>query len=169
MPDLSPTIIDPVLTERLGQIVVRFSSIEYWITLLLATLLQADHGGMMLVTTNVSVAQQTKWIRGILALRSQEWEESERVLALLARAEEIRTERNELAHGIWENGPEPQTALVQTVGLDRPEIIRSRLVTLHDLDQLVIEINHWIEDYVTLGRELGFPRRAGMTESIFAD
>jgi hypothetical protein len=99
MPDLSPTMIEPALAERLGQIVIRFCSLEYWISLLLAILLQADHGGTMLITTNVSVSQQTKWIRGILTLRAQEWEQSERVIELLGRAEEIRTERNQLAHG----------------------------------------------------------------------
>jgi hypothetical protein len=90
MPDLSPTLIAPELAERLGQIVIRFASLEYWITLLLATLLQADHGGTMLVTTNVSLAQQTKWIRGILALRTQEQEQSQRVISLLMRVEEIQ-------------------------------------------------------------------------------
>jgi hypothetical protein len=169
MPDLSPTQIDPALNDRLGQIVMRFSSLEYWVTALLATLLQADHGGMMLITTNISVAQQTKWVRGILALRHEEREPSSEVLALLDRADELRSERNELAHGIWGEGPEPQTALIQTVGLDRPEIIRTRLVTVHDLNQLVIEINHWIEDYVALGRKLGFPRRGGESKSIFDD
>jgi hypothetical protein len=167
MPDLKPTIVDPALTERLGQIVIRFSSLEYWITLLLATFLQADHGGMMLVTTNVAVSQQTKWIRGILTLHHREAEQSKEVIALLDRADEIRGERNELAHGVWEDGPEPRTALVQTVGLDRPEIIRTRLVTFDDLNQLTIEIDHWIEDYVALGRKLGFPRRRGETRSIF--
>ena len=43
-PDLSPTVIDGELAERRGQILIRFLSLEYWITLLLATLLQADHG-----------------------------------------------------------------------------------------------------------------------------
>jgi hypothetical protein len=60
MPDLSPTRIDSALNDRLGQIVMRFSSPEYCVTALLAKLLQADHGGMMLITTNISVAQQNQ-------------------------------------------------------------------------------------------------------------
>ena len=55
------------------------------------------------------------------------------------------------------------------MSLDRPEVIRNRLVTVHDLDQLMIEIDDWIADYAKLGRELGFPRVRGGGKSIFAD
>lgn len=169
MPDLAPTVIDTELTERLGQIVVRWSSLEYWISLLLATMLKADHGGMMVVTNNVAISVQTKWIRTLMSGHAHEAQHSQRVSRLLDRADELRSERNEFVHGIWQSGPEPRTALVETVNLERAEIIRSRLVTVQDLNELVVEIDHWIEDYVTLGRELGFPRRPGQTRSIFLD
>lgn len=47
---------------------------------------------------------------------------------------------------------EPQ---VETVNLNRAEIIRASLVTTHDLDHHLNEVNEWIEDYVALGRESG--------------
>jgi hypothetical protein len=133
-------------------------------------LVKADPGAMMIVTGNLAISAQSKWIRGLLSGREREAEHSAHVIALLDRADELRSERNEFAHGIWDtNGCEPKTALIQTVNLERTEVIRTRLVTVADLNELVIEINEWIADYIKLGRELGFPRRPGETKSMFAD
>ena len=67
-----------------------------------------------------------------------------------------------LAHGLWhQSDPAAKTALVHTVNLDRPEIMRDRLVTVPDLDDLLVHIDDWIADYVTLGREVGFPASNG--------
>lgn len=170
MPDLAPLVLDSALTDRLGQVVVRWSSVEYWISLLLATFLKADHGAAMIVTNNIPIATQSRWLRALMARHEHEAAHNARVVALLNRADDLRAERNEFVHGIWDTtGCDPGTALIQTVSLERDEIIRTRLVTVHDLDQLVIEINEWIADYVKLGRELGFPRRPGETKSIFVD
>lgn len=93
-----------------------------------------------------------------------------RVTALLIRADDLRQERNELVHGVWEPTEcETGTSLIETVNLERTEIIRSRFVTTHDLDDLLGEIDAWIVDYVTLGKELGFPRDSGESKSMFAD
>jgi hypothetical protein len=170
MPDLAPQTVDPELTEAVGRVVIRWSSLEYWISLLLATLLKADHGGMMIVTNNIPVSTQSRWLRALMARHEHEAEHNARVVDLLNRADDLRAERNEVVHGIWDTTScEPHTALIQTVNLERAEVIRERLITLHDLNQLVIEIDQWIADYIELGRELGFPRRPGETKSIFAD
>jgi hypothetical protein len=171
MPELPPAEpLDSDLAAALGQIVYRWSALEYWISLLLTTLLKADHGAMMIVTGNISISVQSKWIRGLLSGREREGEQAARVIGLLDRADDLRSERNEFVHGIWDTtGCEPKTAEVQTVNLERTEVIRSRLVTVHDLDELVRDINEWIADYVKLGRELGFPRRPGETKSILSD
>jgi hypothetical protein len=43
MPDLAPAdSLDFEIASRLGQIVVRWASLEYWISLLLSTLLKAE-------------------------------------------------------------------------------------------------------------------------------
>jgi hypothetical protein len=171
MPDFGIPDIDPELAEPLGQIVVRWSSVENLISMLLGTLVFADLGGMQVVTTNVAVSAQTKWIRALLSVnRPDSDSHKEQVEALMARADDLRIERNEFIHGYWDTtGCEPKTALIQTVNLDRNEIIRERLVTKNDLFDLVADINEWIGDYVSLGRQLGFPRHKDGTKSIFVD
>jgi hypothetical protein len=171
MPDLGPAEpLDSDLAAGLGQIVFRWSALEYLISLLLTTLVKADHGAMMIITANTAIASQSKWIRGLLSGREREAEHSARVIELLERADDLRNERNEFIHGVWDTTDcEPKTASVQTVNLERAEIIKSRLVTVQDLNHLVADINEWIADYIKLGRELGFPRKPGETKSIFAD
>ena len=144
---------------------------EHWVSLLLSTLVKADHAGMSIVTNNLAIATQTKMIRAILSVYAhKEQKVTDAVAELLQRVDDLRTERNELVHGIWDTtNCEPKTALIQTVNLDRAEIIRTRLITVPDLDDLMIEIDKWIADYIKLGRQLGFPRRSGQTKSIFSD
>jgi len=170
MPDFGIPDVDPELSEALGQVVIHWASVEYLISMLLATFLNADQGGIQVLTNSVSVSTQTKWIQSLMAAHNNEALHNERVSALLVRADNLREERNEFVHGNWDaTGCESGTALVTTVGLNRTEIIRDRLVTKQDLSDLVFDIDNWIGDYVSLGRELGFPRRRGSAESIFAD
>jgi hypothetical protein len=171
MPEFGIPDIDPELAEPLGQIVVRWSSAEYLISMLLGTLVFADLGGIQVVTNNVAISAQTKWIRALLSVNRPDSDaHKEQVEALMARADELRVERNEFIHGHWDTtNCAPKTALIQTVNLDRNEVIRERLVTKQDLTDLVADINDWIDDYVSLGRQLGFPRHKGGTKSIFAD
>jgi hypothetical protein len=170
MPDFGIPDIAPELAEPLGQIIVRWSGIEYLISMLLGTFVNADLAGIQIITTNIAISTQTKWVRALLSVKPQQGDFNDRVEALLARADELRTERNEFAHGHWDTtGCEPKTALVQTFNMDRKEIFRERLVTPQDLTDLVADINDWIADYVALGRELGFPRRKDGDKSIFMD
>lgn len=170
MPNLGLAEVDPELSSQLGQIIIRWSALEYFISMLLATFLNADQGGMMVITNSVPVSVQSKWLRALMASHEHEADQNRRVTELLSRADELRAERNEIVHGIWDTtNCQPKTALVETVNLDRAEIIKSRLVTLQDLNELLADISRWIDDYVTLGRELGFPRHRGGTTSIFAD
>ncbi len=170
MPDLTPTQVDPELTSRLGQVVIRWASVDGWISALLATLVKGDHGAMMLITNNLATATQTRWIRGLMKLHPQEAERNKRVLKLLERADKLRGQRNELIHGLWDTTDcAPKTAMVQTINLERSEPVRSRLVTVEELNGLVVQIDQWIADYIKLGHELGFPRRPGDSNSIFAD
>jgi hypothetical protein len=170
MPDFAIPDVDPELALPLGQIIIHRSTLEYLISILLGTFLSADLGGMTIVTNNVAVSVQSKWLRALMARHPHEAEHNKRVLDLLNRADQLRSERNDYIHGIWTTaGCEPKTALVETVNLERTEIIRSRHVTAQDLDGLVVHIDDWINDYVALGRELGFPRHRDGTKSIFAD
>jgi hypothetical protein len=151
-----------------GRIVARWTVVEKFISLLLGTILFADQAALSVVANSIAVSTQSKWIRVLLNSIGHEGEQNEPVLALLTRADDLRQERNELVHGMWDSsGCEPGTCLVETVNLDRPEVIRTRLVTTHDLDDLFDDINGWISDYVALGRKLGFPRQRGETKSMF--
>jgi hypothetical protein len=125
---------------------------------------------MFVVANSIATSTQSKWLRALMASHEYEALHNSRVINLLDRLDELRSERNELIHGQWDTtNTEPKTALVQTVNLDRAEIIKSRLVTLKDLRDLLSDINAWIDDYIVLGRELGFPRHRGQTTSIFTD
>jgi hypothetical protein len=170
MSDLTPTVVDSELTARLGQIVIRWASAEAWICALLATLVKADHGAMMLITNNIPTATQTRWIRGLMARHPDEAPSNKRVVKLLQRADEIRGRRNELMHGLWDTtNCEPKTAKVQTVNLERSAPVIIRLITIEELDQLVVQIDNWIAEYIKLGRELGFPKRPGDAKSMLLD
>jgi hypothetical protein len=120
MPDLTPTQVDPELTSRLGQIVIRWASVGAWISALLATLLKGHHGAMMLITSNLAAAAQTRWIRGLMKLHPQEAEKNKLILKLLERAEKLRGQRNELINGLRDTTDcAPKTAMVQTTNLER--------------------------------------------------
>ncbi len=170
MPDFVRLPVDPELCVRIGQIVTKWTDVETLISWAVGTFMLADLAAMSVVSNSVSVSSQMKWIRALLSPHEHERDENERVYDLLTRAEELRQERNELVHGTWNSERcDPGTCLVMTTNLDRSEMIRERLVTTHDLDDLCSEIDRWIDDYVILGRELGFPRNRGSGKSIFAD
>jgi hypothetical protein len=162
--------IDPELTRRLGQIVIRWSALEAWISALVAATVGADPGPMQTITGTSGIKTQMDWIRNIISVHIDKEPELQEIVDLLARADELRADRNAIVHGIWDStGCELGTAQVQTVRIERREIIRSELVTISDLDQLLIEINEWIAGYTELGRKFGFPRLSGSSKSIFTD
>lgn len=170
MADFVHSLVDSDLCLRLGQIVIRWATVEKLISWLLGTCLLADLAAVSVVANSVGVSTQTRWIRALIASHEHEEEQNKRVVELLTRADDLRQERNELVHGVWDStGCDPQTCLVETANLDRAEIIRSRLVTMHDLDDLLNDIDTWISDYVALGSELGFPRHRGSKKSVFVD
>ena len=47
----------------------------------------------------------------------------------LTEINELRAERNALIHGVWATTTEPGTALVQTVRLQRRQVVQGELVT----------------------------------------
>jgi hypothetical protein len=167
---LEENAIDPALLIRLGQVVVLWSSLESWIALLLGTLMGADLGASSFITSSTSVALHTKCIRALLGVHAHKEPATEEVSRLLDRADELRSERNELVHGLWNaKDCDPKTAIVNTVSLDRAEIIKDRLVTIGDLDELIEHIEAWIKDYAILGAKIGFPRNKNATQSLFVE
>ncbi len=138
MPELFVAPADDAICLRIGKVVTQWMALEKSISLLLGTLLMAEQGAMFVVTTRTQLSTQIKWMRALLNSHDHEAEQSKPVLELLSQAEELRQERNEFIHGTWDtSGCEAGTCIVSTTNLDRNEIIRSRLVTSHDLDVFV--------------------------------
>jgi len=159
--------IDPELTKRLGQIAIKWTVIEEWLGHMLGTLIDADLGGANVLTSEMGAAAVIKAIKNCIAINEPKQPELSAVRELIEDADELRGERNIYIHGVWELGPQPDTALVQTTGWQRPEIIRSRLVTTTDLDHLLADFDHFMRRFVELGIAFGFPRKREETRSIF--
>jgi hypothetical protein len=170
MPDISPTVIEPVLAQQLGQIVTRWSSLEDLLSHLIATLVNGDPAPVSILTGTAGCATQIQWIQTLISIHEHKDPELSKIGALVKRAEEMRTDRNALIHGLWNPvGCESGTCLVATFNWKHSEIIKEWLITTTELEELLDDINVWIGDYIELGKKMGFPRRRGKTKSIFLD
>lgn len=170
MPDLSPVVIEPDLSARLGLIVIRWSGIEGWLAHLLAALVGADPGALSAVTNTAGSASLIQWCLTLITVHEHKQTELTELAALLRRANDLRMDRNALVHGLWDpDGCEAGTCVVNTYNWKRSEIIRGELVTAAELDDLLDDLNEWVSDYIRLGKQLGFPRKRGESKSIFLD
>ena len=101
MPEVAlPPDLPDDLAAPLGRIIVKWSSLEHWVSMLLGTVLGADLAATHVISTNVAISSQSKWIRAIMSCKIHEHDNSLRVSDLLTRADDLRSERNELIHGI---------------------------------------------------------------------
>lgn len=163
-----PTV-DPELTSRLGQIAINWSIIEEWLGHLLANLIDADPGGLHVLTNNMGASNVIKSIQTVISIFEPKEPNLALVRELIAEADKLREERNILVHGLWDaTDTDAGSAFVDTAGWNRAEIIHSRLVTTRDLDEFLVDLQDWVNDFVTLGKRFGFPRSQGETKSIFA-
>lgn len=147
---MSSSGISPALLERLGTIVIQWGHVEGCIGEIASRLLMADKGSFYVVTESVSTASLTEWCRTITKLRFEDGETKENILSVLDRVDAVRGERNVLTHGLWEVGPVVETAKVQSVRLDRTEMIKTILVTKADLDEVVDETSSLFDALVAL-------------------
>jgi hypothetical protein len=154
--------IDPELTKRLGQITINWAVIEEWLGHMLGTLIDADLGGANVLTSEMGAAAVIKALKNCIAINEPKQPELKVVRELIEEADELRAERNVYIHGVWELGKEPRTALVQTTGWQRPEIIRSRLVTITDLDHLLAEF----DDFMRRGFNFPAHRNLRVSEGV---
>lgn len=147
--------VSPDLAARLGTLVIRWSVVEHWISELFSFLTKGDPGLMLIVTVNISQSTLTTWIRTLNDIYKSPGDLQQRIRDILAEVDELRGERNTLVHGIWHTGTEPNSVIVQTVKLERAEIVRDLVVTAADLNDLierVIEVNSRLADIL---REIG--------------
>lgn len=170
MPTTSFSQIEPELTSRLGQLAINWAVIEDWLRHLLAAQIGADAGALSVVTKDMGAANIIQILLTAISIHEPDNPELKDIRELVQYADELRSERNELVHGIWDpTNCQPGTSLVQNSNWKKAEIIRERLVTTAELDQLLIDCQTWLDRYVELGRLFGFPRTAGSTKSIFDD
>lgn len=164
------SVIEADLTSRLGQIAINTAVIEEWLGHMLATLIDADTGGLHVLTNDMSVGTVIQAIKTVISIFEPVRPELEELRELVEKADDIRIERNEFVHGLWDQtNCTPGSALVQLTNWKKAEITRERLVTTAELDELLVDCQDWIEEFVVLGRKFGFPRRRGETKSIFMD
>ena len=150
--------LHPELLTGLGRIVVSWAHVETYQAHLLATLLEAEPARMMVVTQNVSGSTISDWLR--TALQIPQIQDDKRLAGAPALIEEInatRAERNALIHGLWVEGSEPLTAMVQTIRWDRATVIKDELHTVADLDELAHRIGNLIRELHALLERLKFP------------
>lgn len=153
--DMKTQMLDEGLLAGLGLIVVQCSVLDGFLQEYVSYLLRANRTSMYIVTQSVSISTQSTWARVLTQDYLREPHKTE-ALEILAASDEVRAERNTLVHGLWERGAEPATALVQTVRLDRAEIIRNELVTHSDLNELSRHIMETTERFAALAEKLGF-------------
>jgi hypothetical protein len=140
---------------RIGLIVTRCAWIDEILGHILTHLIGADRAPMYIITQNVSASTVSDWLRTLGPLHLKDPPQEEGLRNLLAAADDIRRERNILAHGLWREGPEPNTAIVQTIRLDRAEIIREELCTVADLDDLIERCTEALTEALAFRSKLG--------------
>lgn len=150
----TPFNLPPEITQSLGDVVIAWARVEALLAEFLSYLLKADPGAMYVVTKDIAAGMQLKWIRALAAERFPTEDAQEDLKNLFDRIEIVRNERNALIHGVWNTGPEPGTACVQTLKLSQSTSLREELVTPPDLDELFREIQSVSDEFFVLCRTL---------------
>lgn len=151
--------IEPEILQRLGALIVASALIETSLSNLFTRLSEGEFGLMHIVTANVSQSTLSGWIRTLLDVRPSESEDfKNEIRDILIEADEIRAERNALVHGLWSTeNCEPGSVIVQTVRLDRAEIVKGEVVTAADLDELIDRIKELWPKLKTVLNTMGVP------------
>jgi hypothetical protein len=131
--------IEPELLQRLGLFMVRFAHLENCLSNLFVKMTGGEPGLMIVVTANVSQTSISDWIRTILEIAHSPHEWANEIRSILDDLDELRAERNTLVHGLWTTDSAAGSVVVQTVRLDRREIIKGRVLTAADLGILIEE------------------------------
>jgi hypothetical protein len=150
-------LVDGPVLDALGAFIVRWSYIDRMISSAFVNVLGADRALSYVFTQSTNAATIQGWLRNAIEFRALKYpvENLKDFQALLTHVDEVRAERNALIHGLWERGPAPNTAIVQTVRLERSEVLKEELVTLgdlvdldHDALRIINDLSAW---FVTLG------------------
>ena len=129
--------IEREILERLGGIVTTWGLVEQRISDIFVAMTGGSPAAMLTVTVDVSQNTIIGWIRTLLQVLPITDEVEQEIKEAIAEADELRIERNTLFHGIWTTNSAPNSAVVQTIRLDRTEIVKELVVTSADLDALI--------------------------------
>lgn len=139
----------------LGDIVIAWSRVEALIAELLSFLLKADPGSMYVLNQDIASGTQMKWVKILVQDRFTNQNTRDNLKILFDRIDTARGERNAYVHGIWTPGSESGAACVQTIKMDRSEIVREELVTAPDLNDLFSEIEAVSDELYAVLKALG--------------
>ncbi|MGH6736080.1 MAG: hypothetical protein ACRECX_08375 [Methyloceanibacter sp.] len=151
--------IEPELYQGIGHVVVAWATIEALMAEFLSHLIPADPGGMYVLNQNLSSDTKIKCLRVLCEMRFTDPNTTLRLGDLLQRIDDARQERNGYVHGMWSTQCEPGAVLIQTINLNRAEIVRHELTTRADFDDLIARLKDITQELLYLGRTLGFLTR----------
>jgi hypothetical protein len=102
MPNIKTVIVESALTSRLGQIIIRWSEIEEWLSKLLGTMAEADLGAMSVITSTAGAASEIQWIKTIIDVFEYKDPRLNEIRELVNRVDELRIDgmHSLTAHGI---------------------------------------------------------------------
>jgi hypothetical protein len=129
--------IEPEILRRFGLFIVHFALIEKLLADLFVRLTEGEPGSMIVVTANVSQTSLSDWIRTLLDLRPSPQDWANEIRDTLTELDTLRGERNALVHGLWSTVGPAHSVIVQTVKLDRREVIKERVLTTADINDLI--------------------------------
>lgn len=148
--------IDERLLARLGFLITRFALLESQIGEFLSYLLEANPGLMYVITQSVSASSQVGWVRTLVEMRIEHDPSREKIIDLLDRIKSLQADRNALVHGLWSTATVAGAVIVQTVKLDRRELVKHELITTADLDELIHDVIAASQEMLKIGQNLGF-------------
>jgi hypothetical protein len=154
--------VPSAIRQSLADVIIEWAKVEAMMAEFLSYLLNADAGAMYVLNQDVSSATQLKWIRALAADKFTDPNTQANLKILFDRIDVARVERNGYVHGVWSEGNSEDldsTAFVQTVKLDRVEMVRSELVTRADLNDLFREVQSIRIELDTLADKLGFVKK----------
>ncbi len=150
------TAIHAALLEGIGLVVLRWAYVEALEGEFLTFLTGAKPGGLYAILPTVSGKSITSWLRTMIEIKIDDQGSITRLLALCTRIDDTRAERDNIAHGLWHPGKEPQTGIIQTVNIAHNAVFLGESMTPADLDDLAERIGEIIAELVHVGVNLGW-------------
>lgn len=151
--------IEAELLQKLGKLVTSWALVDQYMAHLFIGMVEGEPGSLYVVTENVSCNTISDWIGTLLDARSIDPPGyADKIREAIQEACDLRGQRNALVHGLWSTGhAEPGSVMVQTIRLERAEVVKGELVTGADLDELIDRISIVASDLETIIREMDFP------------